>query len=105
MSSRIYVGNLPYSATDEQLAQLFTAYGDVSEVSIVVDRGTGQSKGFAFVQRESDEAAREAISGVNGTVIDARTLRVSDAQAHTERSTNHNNSQLRRDDRSGGSRW
>ena len=64
MSTRIYVGNLPYSATDEQVSQLFAAFGEVREVSIVVDRATGHSKGIAFVQMESDEAAREAISGV-----------------------------------------
>ena len=104
MSTRIYVGNLPFSATTERLSQLFTAYGDVSGVS-VVDRATGQSKGFAFVQMESDEAAREAISGVNGTAIDGRTLRVSEAQARTERSGSHDNSHPRRDDRSRGDRW
>ncbi len=105
MSTRIYVGNLPYSTTDEQLSQLFTTYGDVSEVSIVVDRATGQSKGFAFVQMESDEAARDAIAGVNGTQIDGRTLRVNEAQARPERSSSGYDSRPRRDDRSGGGRW
>jgi RNA recognition motif-containing protein len=106
LSACIYVGNLPYSATGEQLAQLFTAYGDVSEVSIVVvDRATGQSKGFTFVQMESDEAAHDAIAGVNSTLFDGRTLRVSEAQARPERSGSRVDSRPRHDERSGGGRW
>lgn len=105
MSTRIYVGNLPYNATDEQLSQLFTPYGDVSEVSVVIDRATGQSKGFAFVQMEDDAAARSAIAGVNGTVLDGRAIRVSEAQARQDRSGSRYDSRPRRDDRSGGGRW
>lgn len=105
MSTRIYVGNLPYSATDEQLSQLFTAFGDVSTVSIVVDRATGQSKGSAFVQVESDNAARDAIAGVNGTPIDGRTVRVSEAQARPDRSSSRYDGRPRRDDRFGSGRW
>lgn len=104
----MYVGNLPYSATDAQLAQLFSTYGDVSDVSdvsIVVDRATGQSRGFAFMQMERDEAARDAIAGVNGTPVDGRTLRVSEAKARPERSSSRYDSRPRRDDRSGGGRW
>ena len=105
LSTCIYVGDLPYSATDEQLPQIFTAYGDVSEVSIVVDRAIGQSKGFAFVQMESDEAAHGAIAGVNSTLVNGRTLRVSEAQARTERFDSRFDSRPRHDERSGGSRW
>lgn len=74
-------------------------------MSSVVNRATGQSKGFAFVQMESNRAAREALSGVNGTVIDGRTLRVSEARGRTERSSSRSGSRLRRDDRSGGKCW
>ncbi|HEV2460991.1 MAG TPA: RNA-binding protein [Ktedonobacterales bacterium] len=105
MSTRIYVGNLPYNATDEQLSQLFTPYGDVSEVTVVIDRSTGQSKGFAFVQMEDDAAARSAIAGVNGTILDGRAIRVSEAQARQDRSGGRYDSRPRRDDRSGGGRW
>jgi cold-inducible RNA-binding protein len=86
MSTRIYVGNLPYSATNEQLAQLFTQYGEVSEATIVMDRDSGRSKGFGFVQMEDDAAARAAIDALNGTTLDDRTIRVSDAQARPDRS-------------------
>lgn len=86
MSTRIYVGNLPFSATDQQLTQLFAAYGDVSEVSIIVDRDSGQSKGFGFVQMSDDAAARTAIAELNGTMLDNRAIRVNEAQARPDRS-------------------
>ena len=58
MSTRIYVGNLPYSATNDQLAELFSQYGEVAEATVVMDRGTGQSKGFGFIEMVTDETAR-----------------------------------------------
>jgi hypothetical protein len=60
MATRIYVGNLPYSATNDQLAELFGPYGEIVEATVVIDRGTGQSKGFGFVEMATDEAARNA---------------------------------------------
>ncbi len=109
MATRIYVGNLPYSATNEQLAQIFGQYGDVSEATVVMDRDTGQSKGFGFVQMESDDAARQAIAALNGTQLDNRTIRVSEAQARPERGGggggNRYGDRPRRDDRSGDRRW
>ncbi|HEY7780889.1 MAG TPA: RNA-binding protein [Ktedonobacterales bacterium] len=85
MSTRIYVGNLPYTATSEQLTQLFTEYGEVSEATVVIDRDTGRSKGFGFVQMTSDAAAHTAIGALNGTTLDDRAMRVSEAQARAER--------------------
>jgi len=109
MATRIYVGNLPYSATNEQLAQLFGQYGDVSEASVVMDRDTGQSKGFGFVQMEDDEAARQAIANLNGTQLDNRTIRVSEAQARPDRGGGGGGSRYgdrpRRDDRSRDRRY
>jgi RNA recognition motif-containing protein len=107
MATRIYVGNLPYSATNEQLAQVFGQYGDVSEASVVMDRDTGQSKGFGFVQMEDDEAARQAIAALNGTQLDNRTIRVSEAQARPDRGSGGGRygDRPRRDDRSGDRRW
>jgi RNA recognition motif-containing protein len=85
VATRIYVGNLPYSADDQQLSQLFGAFGEVVESSVVIDRSTNQSKGFGFVQMSSDEEARNAIAGLNGTMLGNRTIRVNEAQPRPER--------------------
>lgn len=85
MATRIYVGNLPYSTDDQQLTQLFGAFGEVREATVVIDRGTGQSKGFGFVEMVSDEDARNAIAGLNGTMLGNRTIRVNEAQPRQER--------------------
>jgi cold-inducible RNA-binding protein len=85
VATRIYVGNLPYSADDQQLSQLFGAFGEVVESSVVIDRSTNQSKGFGFVQMSTDEEARNAIAGLNGTMLGNRTIRVNEAQPRPER--------------------
>lgn len=85
MATRIYVGNLPYSATDQQLTDLFGQYGEVTEATIIVDRDSGQSKGFGFVQMADDTAAREAIAALNGTMLNNRTIKVNEAQARPDR--------------------
>ena len=85
MATRIYVGNLSYSATDQQLGQLFATYGEVTEAHVIVDRDSGQSKGFGFIQMTDDAAARQAISALNGTTLDDRALKVSEAQARPDR--------------------
>ena len=85
MATRIYVGNLPYTVGNEQLAQIFSAYGEVIQATVVMDRDSGQSKGFGFAEM-ADTAARAAIASLNGTTLDNRTLRVSEAQPRQERS-------------------
>ncbi len=85
MATRIYVGNLPYSADNQQLSRLFSVFGDVVEANVVMDRDTGQSKGFGFVEMASEEAARNAIVGLNGTMLGNRTIRVNEAQPRAER--------------------
>jgi cold-inducible RNA-binding protein len=85
MAIRIYVGNLPYMFREQEVAQLFAPYGEVHEVRVIVDRDTQQSKGFAFVDLESDEASRQAIADLNGVQAGDRTLRVSEARPQTER--------------------
>ena len=102
MSTRIYVGNLPYTATNEQLAQLFAQYGEVSEAIIVMDRDSGRSKGFGFVQMDNDAAARSAIDALNGTSMEDRAIRVSEAQARPERS---DGGRPRRNDGYRDNRW
>jgi len=85
MSIRIYVGNLPYTYREEEIAQLFAPYGEVREVRVITDRDTRQSKGFAFVELASDEAARQAIADLNGVQQGERTLTVSEARPQAER--------------------
>ncbi len=80
MGTRIYVGNLPFSATNEQLVQMFSPFGDVVDARVITDRATGQGKGFGFVEMGSDDAARNAIAQLDGTAMDGRTLRVNEAQ-------------------------
>ena len=85
MTTRIHVGNLPFTASNEQLTQLFSPFGEVVETTIITDRDTGQSKGFAFVQMSQDAAAQAAIAQLNGTTLDDRAIRVSEAQARPAR--------------------
>ena len=91
MATRIYVGNLSFSVTDDQLTQLFAPFGEVAEAIIVQDRGSGRSKGFGFVEMADDAAARTAIAQLNGTLLDDRAIRVSEAQARPERSGGYGN--------------
>ena len=86
MATRLYVGNLPYTADNQQLSQLFSAFGDVVEATVVMDRESGQSKGFGFVQMADDATARTAIAQLNGTRLGDRTIRVDEAQPRPERS-------------------
>lgn len=86
MAKRIYVGGLPYSATEEDLANLFASAGGVKEAVIVTDRYTGQAKGFGFVEMESDADADAAINALNGTQLGGRTLTVNEAKPREERS-------------------
>lgn len=86
MATRIYVGNLPYSTDNEQLVQIFSAFGEVVEATVVIDRDSGRSKGFGFVQMSDDASARNAIASLNGTMLDNRTIRVNEAQPRPERS-------------------
>ena len=85
MAKRIYVGGLPYSATEEDLENLFSSAGTVKEATIVTDRYTGQAKGFGFVEMESDTDADTAISTLNGTQMGGRTLTVNEAKPREAR--------------------
>ena len=81
----IYVGNLTFSATDQDLRQLFEAYGAVDESRVIMDRDTGRSKGFGFVEMADDAAARTAITTLQGHAIDGRTLTVNEAKPREAR--------------------
>jgi len=77
MSSKIYVGNLPYSVTDASLKSNFSEFGDVSSAKVMMDRDTGKSKGFGFVEMSSPEVAQAAIEALHGMSVDGRAIVVS----------------------------
>jgi RNA recognition motif-containing protein len=76
----IFVGSLPYSLQEADLQELFEAYGEVTTVKIIIDRESGRSKGFGFVEMSDDEAAQKAISGLNGSEVSGRSIAVSQAE-------------------------
>jgi cold-inducible RNA-binding protein len=78
--TNIYVGNLDYSTPEDQLQSLFAAYGAVKTVTAVMDRDTGQPRGFAFVEMPNDEEAAKAIAGLDGKAIGGRNLKVNEAR-------------------------
>jgi RNA recognition motif-containing protein len=78
--TNIFVGNLSYQTTQDDLQSAFSAYGSVERVSIVTDRDTGQPRGFAFVEMAESNAAQTAISQLNGTELNGRTLNVNEAR-------------------------
>lgn len=88
----IYVGNLAYGVTEDELREAFGAYGEVSSVSLITDKFTGNSKGFGFVEMPSNAEADAAIKGLNETAMKGRNIRVNQAKPREERP-------------SGGSRW
>ena len=80
MGRKLYVGNLPYSATEASLREAFSASGTVDTVSLITDRDTGQSKGFAFVEMSTDSEAQAATQAMNGASLDGRQIKVSEAK-------------------------
>jgi len=80
MGNKLYVGNLPYSVRDEDLQQAFSQYGAVSSAKVMMERDTGRSKGFGFVEMGSDAEAQAAINGMNGQPLSGRSLVVNEAR-------------------------
>jgi len=87
---KIYVGNLSFNMSDQDLNTLFAEHGTVTSANIVTDRETGRSRGFGFVEMEDDSAAAKAIGAINGRDVDGRSLNVNEARPREPR---------------GGSRW
>ena len=87
MGKKLYVGSLPYSVNEQQLVDLFSKYGSVSSAKIISDKYSGQSKGFGFVEMGSDEEAQKAITGLNGTPLEGRSLVVNEARPQEPRSS------------------
>jgi RNA recognition motif-containing protein len=86
MAKRIYVGGLPYSASDEDLQALFASHGTVTSATVITDKYTGQAKGFGFVEMSTDAEASAAITALNSTTFGDRTLTVNEAKPREERS-------------------
>lgn len=85
MGKRLYVGNLSYTVSSADLEQLFAQHGTVRSAEVVADRETGRSKGFAFVEMSSDDEAQTAITALNGSEHDGRTLTVNEARPRESR--------------------
>ncbi len=82
----LFVGNLSFQTTESDLRAAFEQYGEITRIQMMTDRDTGRSRGFAFVEMADDEAAANAIAGLNGKDLDGRALNVNEARPKTERS-------------------
>jgi RNA recognition motif-containing protein len=80
MGKKLYVGNLPYSVGDSDLQRIFEAHGSVVSAQVIMDRDTGRSKGFGFVEMGNDSEAQAAIAALNGSEVDGRSLTVNEAR-------------------------
>ncbi len=85
MSTKLYVGNLAFHTTEDTLQRTFAEFGEVAEVKLILDRETGRSRGFAFVQMATPEDARKAMDAMNGTDLEGRALRVNEAEERRPR--------------------
>src|ERR671932_871624 len=85
MGKKLYVGNLSYGITDDALAQLFEPFGTVQSAQVIMDRDTGRSKGFGFVEMGSDQEAQAAIAAMSGKEVDGRQLTVNEAKPREDR--------------------
>ena len=86
MGRKLYVGNLPYSADQQSLTEIFSRCGTVDSVNVIADRDTGQSKGFGFIEMSSDSEAQKAIQELNGADCDGRPMTVNEAKPQKKRS-------------------
>ena len=94
MNNKLYVGGLPYSVTEAQLEEVFSAHGTVESARVITDRMSGRSRGFGFVEMSTPEEAEEAMQKLNGTELEGRTLMVTEARPQQPRSEG-----------GGGGRW
>jgi RNA recognition motif-containing protein len=85
MAKNLYVGNLSYDTTEDTLRTLFAEFGEIESVNLITDRYTGRSRGFAFVEMATEEAAQEAKSSLNGKMVDQRELKVDNAKPRPDR--------------------
>ncbi len=93
MGRKLYVGNLPFSATEQDLSDKFAAFGTVKSVKLITDRDTGRTRGFGFIEMASEAEAHAAIDSLNGSDYDGRPMKVNEARPQQKRSSG------------GGNRW
>ena len=91
MNKKLYIGNLPYSATAEEIRALFEQVGEITDVAVISDRETGRSKGFGFVEMATEDLAQEAIRRFNGYSMNNRPLTVNEARPREERPPRRDN--------------
>ncbi len=101
MGRKLYVGNLPYSATESALSDKFAECGTVESCKVITDRDTGQNRGFGFIEMASDSEAQAAIDKLNGTDYDGRPMKVNEARPQEKRSSGGGG----RGEYGGGTRW
>lgn len=85
MGKNLYVGNLSYDTTENQLRELFGAHGEIVSANVITDRNTGRPRGFAFVEMETEEAARAATATLDGQMVDGRQIKVNEARPREPR--------------------
>jgi cold-inducible RNA-binding protein len=85
VTNNLYVGNLSYETNEETLRTLFAEYGQIESVNLITDRYTGRSRGFAFVEMSTEQAAQQAMSGLNGKQVDDREIKVDQAKPRQKR--------------------
>ena len=105
MGKKLYVGNLPFSATEDELRELFGRHGSVDSVNVIMDRETGRPRGFAFVEMSEASAATDAIRGLDGTQLGGRALKVNEAQDKARGGGGGGGGGFRGGPRGGGSRY
>ena len=106
MGNKLYVGNLAYSVRDESLLEAFGQFGTVTSAKVMMDRETGRSKGFGFVEMGSDAEAQSAINGMNGAALEGRAIVVNEARPREERGGGNRGGGFGGGGhRGGGSRW
>ena len=105
MGRKLYVGNLPYSATEETLRETFSQCGSVDSVNMITDRDTGQSKGFGFVEMSRDSEAQKAIQDLNGSTLDGREIKVNEAKPKAPRGGRGGGGHRGGGHGGGGNRW
>ena len=95
MENKLYVGNIPFQLEEQQLEDAFAAYGSVKSVKIITDRDTGRSKGFGFVEMETEDQAQECVSNLDGKELNGRNIRVNIARERTDRGGGDRNKRRR----------
>lgn len=99
MSKKMYVGNISYSTTEEKIHEIFSEYGEVTSATVIIDKLSGRSRGFAFVEMTNDSEADAAIAALDGAELEGRKLKVNEARSREERGSQDNRRSYREERR------